>query len=184
MSIDGQNFRSWFGDVLANLYENHHAGFAVVMVAFPILERYLRQKTNLTQEQSLSDAFYDELRVVFSELSSGDMARQFWSVYRNGILHQVTFSSKSRKQNPLPNGVLSYDVNRLTIDHRGNFFMNPVAFAKQVVEVVEANFSTFEGTGNSSAPPLPVVHRLPVAGNTEPSGAPVYVLGTGVRPHP
>lgn len=184
MSIDAGNFRAWFEDVLASLYKQHDAGFAIVMIAFPILERYLRQKVKLSPEADLTNDFFDKLCTILSELPI-DKARDFWSVYRNGILHQVTFSPKTKKLKPLPCGALSHQVARLKVD-AGGFFLNPVAFAKRVTEVVKADFSTFEGVGGGSSPPLPQVYDIPLAGLTAVSGVAStvtgYVLGTAAPP--
>jgi hypothetical protein len=65
MSIDAANFRALFEDVLASLYKQRDAGFAIVMIAFPILERYLRQKVRLSPERDLTDDFFVKLCEIF-----------------------------------------------------------------------------------------------------------------------
>ena len=59
MSTHRANFDAWYKEVLDLLYPRRDAGFAILLVAFPLLERYLRQKTGLTSDQNLSDAFFD-----------------------------------------------------------------------------------------------------------------------------
>ena len=87
MSVNLEYFRSWFVRLLESLYPQTDAGFAITMIAFPRLERYLRQKVQLTPKDSLSSAFYDELYGLFPELQSAVKVSEFWQIYRNGILH-------------------------------------------------------------------------------------------------
>jgi hypothetical protein len=65
MSDHLENFRSWFVQVLEQLYQQRAAGFAITMIAFPLLERYLRQKVGLTPENRLSPEFFAELLKLF-----------------------------------------------------------------------------------------------------------------------
>lgn len=43
MSTDLANFRAWYVDTLNQLYPRRESGIAVLMLSFPLLERYLRQ---------------------------------------------------------------------------------------------------------------------------------------------
>jgi hypothetical protein len=45
MSVHLENFRLWFVRVLEGLYQQREAGFAIMMISFPLLDRYLRQKS-------------------------------------------------------------------------------------------------------------------------------------------
>src|SRR5260370_33667137 len=96
MSTHVHNFKYWYSDILNRLYANGNAGFVILMIAFPLLERYLREKSGV-HEAYLTDPFYDELRRVFPVLPDNAVAGQFWQVYRNGLLHQVTLSQQNRK---------------------------------------------------------------------------------------
>jgi hypothetical protein len=58
MSPNRENFNAWYKQVLATLYPSREAGLAILLVAFPLLERYLRQKTGLSADQVLSTAFF------------------------------------------------------------------------------------------------------------------------------
>jgi hypothetical protein len=40
-----EDFEQWYGKPLAELMKNEHAGFPVVMIVFPLLERYLNDPT-------------------------------------------------------------------------------------------------------------------------------------------
>ena len=58
------NFQNWFKGVLEKLCQDENAGFVLLIVAFPLLERYLRQKSGTYEAPSLSSDFYTELRKV------------------------------------------------------------------------------------------------------------------------
>jgi hypothetical protein len=178
LSVEVGNFRSWFVEVLTGLYEQPNAGFAILMIAFPILERYLRQKVRIASGVDLDDRAYDELARLFPELRDKDSARRVWHVFRHGILHQTTFSSRTKRGKALPAGVLSHEVARLEIDANGTLLVNAVDFSKRVIEIVEADFATYVGAGGGSALPLPTVSYIPARG---PTG---YVLGTAAPVEP
>ena len=164
--------------VLESLYPNRDAGFVIVMVALPLLERYLRQKAGLAPQANLSDVFYDELLRLLPELQTPAKAKEFWQVYRNGLLHEVTFSLQTRGGTAMPVGWLSHDRPRISIEPDGSFWLNPVDFAKTVVAVIEADFTTFEGS--AMAAQLPVVEQTSL-----PTGTPAQLslyLGTRSRP--
>jgi len=136
------------------------------MVAFPLLERYLREKSGV-HEGEKNDSFYKELVSVFPELTSQNYARHFWQVYRNGLLHQVTVSQKNKKGIKMPDGWVSNDVAVVSKDSNGDFWVHPSKFAKRVIDTIEKDFATFEAQ-HSPGYPLPTVHQFPT------------VLGTGV----
>jgi len=166
MNCHKKNFDVWYKAILEDLYSNRNAGFVILMVAFPLLERYLREKSGV-HDENLNNSFYNELSSVFPELKSAKDANYFWNVYRNGLLHQVTFSQKNRQGIKMPDGWVSNDVTTISIDNNGNFWVHPSEFAKRIIDTIEKDFSTFEGQ-NSPNYPLPSVHRFP------------KILGTGV----
>lgn len=121
------------------------------MISFPLIERYLREKSGVHEGQ-LNDSFYSELQTIFPALADQETAKQFWHVYRNGLLHQVTLSLKDRKGIKMPTGWLHQDVDLLSIDTSGDFWVHPTKFAKKVIEVIENDFATFEGCHSNSHP--------------------------------
>ncbi len=56
------NFRSWYSNILHDLYSKQDAGFIILMISFPLLERYLREKSGV-HEGNLTDSFYSELQM-------------------------------------------------------------------------------------------------------------------------
>src|SRR5207249_8734898 len=95
MNNNLHNYECWFKGVVRHLYNDVNAGFAILMIAIPLLERYLRQKSGAF-EGDLNDAFYREFLAVFPSLANISEAKDFWQVYRNGLLHQVTLSRANR----------------------------------------------------------------------------------------
>jgi hypothetical protein len=155
-----ENFKSWYSDVIRSLYNTRPVGFVILNNAFPLLERYTRQKLRLDAHAVLQDPFYDELLNLLPELKTRDHARDFWSVYRNGLSHAVTLSSETRKGIKLPGAWLSHDfTSSVAIDDDGCFCLNPVLFAKQVLQLIENDFATFESS-NITFPQE--YHKIPV----------------------
>ena len=148
-------FNEWFRNILENLFENRNAGLIVAMVAFPLLERLLREKSGTHEDVRLNERFFVELRKIFPELVDDATAGRFWHTYRNGLLHQVTISLQPKGGIKSKGAYLSYDVEKLEI-HDGRFILNPINFAKRVIEEIENNFPTFEAP-HSSLHPLPNV---------------------------
>lgn len=149
------NFNSWYKAILERLYPDRDAGFAILMIAFPLLERYLRKKVNLLPIDILSPLFYAELAQLFPVLSNSSTAKDFWQVYRNGLLHEVTLSRKNKKGNEMPVGWVSHDKPMITIED-GTFCIHPVDFTKKVIETIQNDFKTFEGLVDSQSQ-LPTV---------------------------
>jgi hypothetical protein len=117
------------------------------------------------ENASLSPKFYDELRTLFPQLPDSDKAKTFWQICRNGLLHQATFSEQRAIYGNY--GFASHDLpGVIYIDQNGNFGVHPVLFAKQVLEQIGSDFSTFEGA-SSAAPPLPTVGPYQIMPNTQ-----------------
>ena len=167
MSKHLDNFKCWYSDILADLYINPHGGFVILMITIPLLERYLREKSGVHEER-LTDAFYAQLRRVFPALPDNTTASNFWQVYRNGLLHQVTLSQRNWKKLRMPDGWVSRQSQVLEIDSSGDFSVHPVEFAKTVIKTIEDDFPTFEGM-HSVNHPLPVPHRTDPVGATGPA---------------
>lgn len=69
MNNNLENFKKWFSGILENIYPNQNAGFVILMISFPLLERYLREKSGV-HEGKLNDDYYTNLRSIFPELSN------------------------------------------------------------------------------------------------------------------
>ncbi|MGV8057787.1 MAG: hypothetical protein AB2L12_07180 [Smithellaceae bacterium] len=157
MNRNKENFKLWYRDIIESLYDNESAGFAILMLTFPLLERYLRSKSKLSDKDSLNDIFYNALVKLFPALKDNKTASLFWNVYRNGILHQVTLSQQDRKGNMMPDGGVSGDIKESIKFTSNHFYVNPAEFAKKVIYTIDEDFLTFEALGVSGNPPLPSV---------------------------
>jgi hypothetical protein len=152
------DFQSWYVDVLASLFRNRSAGFIIMMIAFSLIERYFRQKLELSENQSLPPDcdFYKEFLSLFPELGSVEKANQFWSVHRNGFLHQATFSEKNKT---FPSSVISHDISDAIVpDQLLGVIVHPVKFCERVIKTILDDFPTYGG--RTSSPSLPVVRQL------------------------
>src|SRR5437660_2215201 len=140
MAKNYDNFVKWFREPLNSIYGNPYAGFAILMISLPILERYLRQKSGVFEKKSLDDHFRQALLNMFPSLKDTDTARKFWEVYRHGLLHQATL-----KAGDMLLGVAVHGEAQ-EIEFDGHVFtVSPIKFSKKVVEAIEANFPTYEG---------------------------------------
>ena len=158
MSHNRENFRLWYSRILEELYRDGNAGFAILIIALPLLERYLREKSGVHEAVQLDTRFYSALRQIFPALQDDVTATHFWHIYRNGLLHQVTLS-QSRGRVSMPDAWVSSKVAAVTVDQNGDFWVHPAKLAKIVVDTIEADFTTFEG-GSSISHPFPVVHAI------------------------
>lgn len=181
MSTHRPNFDAWYKRVLDLLYPHRDAGFAILLIAFPLLERYLRQKMGLTSDENLSDAFFDKLTQLFPALKTTATARNFWQIYRNGLLHEITLSHQTRSGTLMPAGWVSHDKPLITINPDGSMWINPVEFAQHVVSTIEADFATFEGTSAASTR-LPTEKLQPIATSTGVTPEQRIILGTNTDP--
>src|SRR6266850_1397405 len=155
MSANRENFDCWFKNILEPLYEQPGAGFAILMIALPLLERYLREKSKTRESRNLKPCFYVEFREVFP-VPTVEVARQFWQVYRHGLLHQAAPKQSDQKKVVW----MSSNHQALEYDSSGHFYVNAVEFARKVIQTIEAHFETFEGPGSASHK-LYVVHNVP-----------------------
>ena len=147
-----ENFQNWFCNIIESLYTNEHAGFPILMLTLPLLERYLRSKSKTGEAIFLGPDFYNELIRVFPILSDEKTAKDFWHIYRNGILHQSTMSQQKSNGIKMPDGWLSGDVNDVEIDQKGAFCVNPVKFARQVISIINHDFQTYEAPNSPNHP--------------------------------
>ncbi len=184
MATNLENFEAWYAQTLEMLYPVRSAGIPILMIVFPLLERHLRQRLKLG-DKNLDNTFYVELTKVFPDLANIDRAREFWQVFRNGILHEVTLSKQSRSGTSMPIGWLSQDFPaaiEFNIAER-QFMVDPVKLAKLIIQEVRRDFGTFDNVATSSAA-LPQVMNFPnadITGTGVATHAPIY-LGTRSGP--
>ena len=147
-----QNYIRWFKEIVRGLCQLENGGFAILMVTLPILERYLREKSRVYESPRLEAPFYTELLRVFPTLSSEQEARNFWQIFRNGLLHQATLSRATTKGITMPAGLLSADAPAVDVDKSGIFLVNPRKFADRVFGVIDSDFGVFEAAGSINHP--------------------------------
>ena len=180
MPSDLDNFKAWYNDILEKLYPDLNAGFAILMIAFPLLERYLRHKNGLSHKDNLNNGCMDEFRKLFPILSTIEVAWKFWQVFRNGVLHRVTLSREHKSGSAMPDGWLSHDIDKaIKIESDESFLIHPVLFTKHIVDMIENNFGIFETVSEASTK-LPEVKSHPTATRVD-QGVPSVVLGTNTE---
>jgi hypothetical protein len=151
-----EHFKGWFVAVLENMKQDERAGFPIVMISFPLLERYLREKSG-DHENSLTSKSNEQLRRIFPELASPKQAEEFWNVWRNGTLHQAFPRIIGTSPNDQCGGLCKSPDGRTAISIKaGNFWIHPHEFSDRIVNVIQSDFETFLGKG-SPKHPVPVV---------------------------
>jgi hypothetical protein len=157
--IDRKSFRRWIRDPVRRLLKQKQAGFALTMISFPILERLLRGKSGIADRPIRSGSddekrFYAALTGYFPALYCSapgtfpDVANVFWQGFRNGILHQATFSHKgfTVKKNQPPAScifILKTGIAIKVNESKRLIAMDPFAFSESVVELIEADFEIY-----------------------------------------
>ncbi len=154
---ESERFCRWYKEPIEALMPNEHAGFAILILTFPILERYLRRKLKIA-DVNLCSRFYDELLQMFPDLRTVENAKSFWKIYRHGLIHQATLQA--------PDGVFVFVNNDVPIafcspDGR-QFGVSPKQLASHVLKIIEENLPTFEDPGNR--PLATVVEHPPSSG--------------------
>lgn len=127
------DFELWYGQPLAQLMASEHAGFPVVMIAFPLLERYLRQKS---QAEPNTPPFNRALLAAVPELTTEAHANLFWAIYRHGLLHNVALSRESHG--------LSHAKPIVEVWPNDKVWLNPNLFAERVLAAIRSDFAVFE----------------------------------------
>ena len=159
-NINLRNFRLWVRDPVRRLLKEKHAGFALAMISFPVLERLVRGKSGLADKplnkEPNSSQFYTALTDYFPALHdppSGtfeNVAQVFWQGFRNGILHQATFSTKriTVQKSEQPAAFCSFNLRSgiaiKVSDSKRVIVVDPFAFSKSVVELIEADFESYQ----------------------------------------
>jgi hypothetical protein len=160
------NFHKWIRDPINSLSRQKHCGFAMAMIAFPVLERWIRGKVGIKDRQLKGkdgERFYKELAIQFGALRDPEdgsfphVAKAFWQAFRNGILHQVTFSTK-----PIKRRVNEQLVSCAFVGLSGKpivteysppaFALDPYAFAEAVLSIVEKDFGAYEAAEHTNLP--------------------------------
>jgi hypothetical protein len=156
-----EEFRRWFPLVLEKLYPVRDAGFVILMVAFPLLERLIREKACVPGGSGFDARLSEELFGIFPELQNAQQAIKFWQVFRHGLLHQATLFTLDIKGETLPTGRLTHDIpGAIAVESDGSFSLHPVLFAKRVLACIDTEFNLFAKATSHSISPLPVVeHR-------------------------
>lgn len=163
MKENYDNFIKWFKEPLNTLYKNKHAGFAIVMLSLPILERYLRQKSGVFENQNLDPRFHREFLKMFPSVRDIEAVKTFWRVYRHGLLHQATLKSD--------NTIISAAVHSgaADIEFDGKLFtVSPNKFSAKVVKTIEEDFQTYEGAGSPKHAPAQIFHSTGRSGFRRP----------------
>lgn len=141
-------FRKWYVEILDDLYKKE-AGFPIMLIALPILERYLREETGIGEEK-IDDRFFKGLISIFPRINN---ATQFWHTYRNGLLHQVTFSLRNRRNKSMPPACIRFDQDEPVVyDEKDRVSVNPILFAKEIMEKVLANYKGMNGSRSPNHP--------------------------------
>jgi hypothetical protein len=151
-SQDRRHFEEWFGSHLERLICDPTAGFICAMVAFPLLERYLRP---VSKGEPSSRAFNDALLQFMGELGTVEGADRFWGVYRHGLL-------------------LSHETEIVALQG-DRFCMNPAKFAKRVLEKIRLEFDEY------ARPGLPQVETVTVTVPSTIGVCGSSYIGTGRR---
>ena len=143
------NFNRWYKEPLTLLYSNADAGFPILMITLPLLERYLREKTGIYEELGVNrPEFNKALMAIFPGLPSEQIAAHFWKVFRHGLCHQATL----RELPELHFAGLNNDAPDLHVVNAGSFLVSfmvsPVKFSQKVIQEIETNFGVFEGKGS------------------------------------
>jgi hypothetical protein len=162
MTPDLANFENWWARPIESMVTDEHNGFAVLALLFPILERYLREKSGVS-EGDLTSAFYVELQAVIPELPDERRARQFWHAYRNGLLHQATFSKRTKSGAPVPSAwIKPSQSDAVSFDPDEQCFsVNGATLGARVLSAIRADFATFLGGASVNHPTPSVEHALP-----------------------
>jgi hypothetical protein len=149
MTNEKEHFDRWYKRPLESLYVDEHAGFAILILSFPLAERYLRQKSRMFAPTQLGEPFYRELLNLFPGLADTNFARQFWGQYRHGLLHQATVQLFKANEVCIKNDLAS----PVHIEPPGTkFTVSPVRFARKIVDAIELDFETFVGAGTKTPP--------------------------------
>ncbi|MCD4652530.1 hypothetical protein K8T06_01185 [bacterium] len=105
------------------------------------------------KKDGLNTTYYKELAIVLPQLRNNGIAKKFWTVFRHGLLHQVTMNQIY--EGDLIYSELTRDIPSLVYhEHKDAFSLNPIWLSNKVIKLIENDFNTFTG-GTDSKKPLP-----------------------------
>ena len=124
------------------------------MTSLTLLERYLREKSGVRERPSLDANFRTEFMRLFPSIGRDDLALKFWEVCRHGLMHQATFKIKTNAGDRVTIGL---HESALEIAHRysssgDEFMISPSRFSSKVIQIIENDFATFEGSASPNHP--------------------------------
>ena len=163
------NFHRWFKEPLLRLQQDPDAGFIVVVISLVLLERYLRETSGTHESPTLNAAFYTEFLKLFPSVNGEPLSRKFWEVCRHGLMHQCALKIQTTKGENVTAG-LHEDASEVTHQIEGSedrFMVSPRKFSSRVIQIIENDFATFEG---SSSPKHPLSQTSSIAGYSGYSG--------------
>ena len=152
-------YHRWYRAILEKLFSDRDAGYAILMITFPLLERFVFGLTRRSTADHFSSHEKKEILAIFKdELRTINNVGDFWSACRHGLLHQVTPFISKKNGDPFPNVVLTHDIPvPICIEDDGSIIVHPVLFARRILDSIEADFSTFRGGKEAHINPLPKV---------------------------
>lgn len=147
-----EQFQRWYVEPIRQLQENPSAGFPILLITLPLLERYVRNLCDW-RKVSFGKPCCSKLAIIIPELQDEDIAGKFWTVFRHGLLHQVTMNQKHDGDTVYSE--LTRDEPSLVYhESHSAFSLNPLWFSNKVIMLIEKDFDTFVG-GSVSEKPLP-----------------------------
>jgi len=135
-------YKLWIKSPLERLLNEEHTDFVIMLIALPMLERYLREKSGAKERLKLPPLFYVEFGNLFPELKQDKDRRTFWEVFRHGLAHQFMMNTESGTSARLDRKgpLVSYDSNVFTV--------NAPEFARRAMAQIESDFHTFEASSS------------------------------------
>ena len=160
-------FKQRFRVPIELLIEVEHTGFALMIIAIPLIERLLRGRCKIGDNPRLPTIFHDELCRLFPALGDAAGARAFWQAFRNGILHQATFSLKDPDGAEFSGyvGFAALPQGNPIVVHRSetpwqfSCLVDPIAFARAVLDEVEKDLQTFQDAEPEKHPIAAVIEH-------------------------
>jgi hypothetical protein len=142
---------------------NPDGAFAVMMLTLPLAERYFREKVGIG-DATLNSAFHLEFANAFN--INEQISRDFWQVYRNGLMHQATLSKVNRNGITMPRGLMTLKTaatpHSINFDSTTNeFAVLPKELSEEVIKIIRNDFLTFESQGNVRNPAPIVLNSTP-----------------------
>jgi len=132
-------------------------GYPLLCISFPLLERYLREKSRSYQSKSVNETFYQEFVGCFPEIKTKENAKKIWRAYRNGLLHQ---GAPNRIWQGGWKVAVSHDYEIVAFDEKNRLvIINPRKLSQRTIDIICADFGIFEGHGSPDHP-LPKVIKI------------------------